>query len=120
MRTLAVLPVKSFGSAKQRLGEAVAADERRGLAEAMALDVLDALAAVRRLDGVIVVAGANGIAADVPPAASVELVHDVLESGQSAAAALGVRAAVARGAARVLLVPGDCPALEPGEVDDLL
>ena len=32
----------------------------------------------------------------------------------------GVRTAVARGAARVLLVPGDCPALDAAEVDELL
>ena len=43
-----------------------------------------------------------------------------MEAGQSAAARRGIRAAVARGAQRVLLVPGDCPALEPEEVDALL
>ena len=31
-----------------------------------------------------------------------------------------MRVAVARGAARVLLVPGDCPALDPHELDELL
>ena len=31
-----------------------------------------------------------------------------------------MRAAVARGAGRVLLVPGDCPALDAAEVDELL
>ena len=46
--------------------------------------------------------------------------HDPLEVGQSAAALRGVRTAVARGAQRVLLVPGDCPALDPAEVDALL
>jgi 2-phospho-L-lactate guanylyltransferase len=115
MRTLAVLPVKSFGRAKQRLGEAVAGVEREELAAAMAADVLDALGAVRALDGVVVVsaqaAGIEGV---------VEVVHDPVEAGQSLAAARGVRAAVARGAQRVLLVPGDCPALDAGEVDELL
>ena len=47
MRTLAVLPVKTFGRAKQRLGEAVGADQRRALARAMASDVLEALGRVR-------------------------------------------------------------------------
>ena len=50
----------------------------------------------------------------------VEVVHDPDEAGQSVAAARGVRAALARGAGRVLLVPGYCPALDPGEVDALL
>jgi 2-phospho-L-lactate/phosphoenolpyruvate guanylyltransferase len=117
MRTLAVLPVKSFGRAKQRLGGGVAAIERQGLAEAMASDVLDALRGVRGLEGVIVVTAASQ---QPPSAPAVEFVEDPVEAGQSAAGALGIGAAVARGAERVLLVPGDCPALDPGEVDDLL
>jgi 2-phospho-L-lactate/phosphoenolpyruvate guanylyltransferase len=112
MRTLAVLPVKSFGRAKQRLGAAVEGVERADLAQAMVGDVLEALHAVRGLDGVIVVSGQS-----LP---GVEVVHDPVEAGQSAAAERGVRAAVARGAQRVLLVPGDCPALDPAEVDELL
>ena len=114
MRTVAVLPVKTFGRAKQRLGAAV--DDRAQLAEAMAADVLDALGMVRGLDGVIVVTADPHIAGGD----GVEVVHDPVEAGQSIAAARGVRTAVARGAARVLLVPGDCPALEPAEVDELL
>jgi 2-phospho-L-lactate guanylyltransferase len=113
VHTLAVLPVKSFGRAKQRLGEAVGADQRRALARAMASDVLEALGRVEGLDGVIVVS-----AEVLDP--RVQTVHDPEESGQSAAARRGIRAAVERGAERVLLVPGDCPALDPDEVAGLL
>jgi len=115
VRTLAVLPVKSFGLAKQRLGEAVGADERRRLARAMVGDVLEALGRVEGLDGVILVSAERfeGVEA-------VEVVHDPEEAGQSAAALRGVRTAVDRGAERVLLVPGDCPALDPDEVTELL
>jgi 2-phospho-L-lactate guanylyltransferase len=121
MRTLAVLPVKSFGRAKQRLGTAV--QDRAELAAAMVGDVLEALGAVRGLEGVIVVTAQDlpgGLPPDGPLADAVEVVHDPVEAGQSSAAARGVRVAVARGAGRVLLVPGDCPALDPGEVDELL
>ena len=118
MRTLAVLPVKSFGVAKQRLGEAVGADDRRALARAMAGDVLEALGRVEGLNGVILVSAAQ---LEVETSAGdVQVVHDPEEVGQSAAALRGVRAAVERGAERVLLVPGDCPALEPSEVTELL
>ena len=55
MRTAAVLPVKSFDRAKQRLNEAIAGGDRRELAEAMVADVLAALAAVRQIDEVVVV-----------------------------------------------------------------
>jgi len=114
MRTVAVLPVKSFGRAKQRLRPAGV--DRAELAAAMVGDVLEALGAVRGLDGIVVVS------AEEPAArtAGIEWVHDPLEVGQSAAALRGVRTAVARGAQRVLLVPGDCPALDPAEVDALL
>jgi 2-phospho-L-lactate guanylyltransferase len=130
VRTLAVLPVKSFGLAKQRLGAAVGADERRALARAMVGDVLEALGRVPGLDGVIVVTAEAGLvpaAADATRAepadgsqAAVQVVHDPVEAGQSAAASLGIQAALARGAERVLLVPGDCPALDPAEVGALL
>ena len=43
-----------------------------------------------------------------------------MEAGQSDAASRGVRAAVARGAERVLLVPGDCPSLDADEVTAVL
>ena len=114
MGTVAVLPVKSFGRAKQRLRPAGV--DRAELAAAMVGDVLEALGAVRGLDAVVVVSAQD--LAGRP--AGTEWVHDPLEVGQSSAAARGVRAAVARGAQRVLLVPGDCPALDPAEVDALL
>lgn len=113
MRTIAILPVKSFGRAKQRLTGGF--PDRPGLAAAMVADVLDALSRVPELDGVIVVT-AQAVSADT----RVTIVHDPVEAGQSAAAARGIEAALERGAERVLLVPGDCPALDPAEVSALL
>lgn len=114
MRTVAILPVKSFGRAKQRLGQAF--PDRPALAAAMVADVLEALAAVPSLDGVIVVT-AEPTAAEIARGMGAQVVHDPAETGQSDAAARGVAAADAD---RVLLVPGDCPALDPDEVEALL
>jgi 2-phospho-L-lactate guanylyltransferase len=119
MRTVAVLPVKTFARAKQRLSAAVGVPDRRELAAAMVADVLAGLAAVPRLDGLVVVTAERRAAAAARDAGA-EVVHDGREAGQSAAAALGVATAAARGAERVLLVPGDCPALDPAEVGALL
>jgi 2-phospho-L-lactate/phosphoenolpyruvate guanylyltransferase len=119
VRTAAVLPVKSFGRAKQRLAGAVAAPARRDLAAAMVADVLDALRAVRAVDDLLVVT-AEPVAARAARAVAAHVIHDPLEAGQSAAARRGIAAAVDRGATRALLVPGDCPALDPLEVEDLL
>ena len=132
MRTVAILPVKSFGRAKQRLGHAF--PDRPALAAAMVADVLDALAAVPSLDGVIVVT-AEPIAAEIARGMGASVVHDPAETGQSDAAARGIDAALGRladraggvvvdadavRADRILLVPGDCPALDPDEVEALL
>jgi 2-phospho-L-lactate guanylyltransferase len=119
MRTAAILPVKRLGQAKQRLGDTLAPGGRAELAEAMIGDVLDALAEVPELDEVIVVSGeprARRLAAD----RGATLVADPSDQGQSAAAMLGVRCALEHGMKRVLLVPGDCPALDGAEVTALL
>jgi 2-phospho-L-lactate guanylyltransferase len=49
-----------------------------------------------------------------------EAIADPHESGQSAAAAVGLARAVADGYDRAILVPGDCPAIDPGELTGLL
>ncbi len=119
MRTVAVLPVKRFALAKQRLGGSLAAVQRRTLAEAMVRDVLDALGRVDAIERVVVVT-AEPAAVEAAGEADADVVHDGLEAGQSAAARAGVAEAIRRGAERVLLVPGDCPALDPAEVTALL
>ncbi len=119
MRTAAVLPVKSFGRAKQRLDAAVGQPDRGELAAAMLADVLAALRAAGGLAELIVVT-AEPRAEAAARSAGAHVVDDPVEAGQSGAAARGVTAAIARGAERVLLVPGDCPALDPGEVGRLL
>jgi 2-phospho-L-lactate/phosphoenolpyruvate guanylyltransferase len=119
MHTLAVLPVKPFGAAKQRLAEGLEPWAREILAEAMVRDVLSALGQVRRLGGLVVVTNeprARGPAL----AAGADVLPDTAAAGQSPAACAGVARATELGAERVLLVPGDCPVLDPAEVDDLL
>jgi 2-phospho-L-lactate guanylyltransferase len=119
-RTIAVLPIKRFGSAKQRLDNGLSDGTRRALAEAMVTDVLIALRRAKYVDEVLVVSGetmAVALAAGYDAAAVIDDPDDI---GHSAAARRGVEAAMERGATRVLLVPGDCPALDPAELDELL
>ena len=80
MRTAAILPVKSFGTAKQRLGELIEQDARSALMRAMLADVLDALAGVPELDQVLVVT-ANPLAAELAHDARVHVLHDHREDG---------------------------------------
>jgi 2-phospho-L-lactate guanylyltransferase len=119
MTTVAVLPVKRFDDAKQRLGEALRSGTRRALVEAMLTDVLTALRRARRIDAVVVVTSEHGANA-LARAHDARTIRDPDEPGHSPAASEGVRWALEQGARRAVLVPGDCPALDPTEVDDLL
>jgi 2-phospho-L-lactate guanylyltransferase len=119
MRTLAILPVKSFGAAKQRLAPALGARSRQALARAMFADVLASLRRVPGLDSVVVVT-ADPAAASAARAQGVRVLRDTARVGQSAAALIGIRCGVAAGFERVLLVPGDTPLIDPGEVAGLL
>ncbi len=118
MRTCAVLPVKRFDDAKQRLDKTLSIGTRRALAEAMVTDVLTALRRATSIGAVVVVTGEGGAQA-LARAYDAESIHDD-DRGHSHAARAGVDWAIERGFARVLLVPGDCPALHPGEVDTLV
>jgi 2-phospho-L-lactate/phosphoenolpyruvate guanylyltransferase len=119
MRTLAILPVKSFGAAKQRLAPALGSDSRQALARAMFEDVLASLRRVEGVDAVAVVTADAGAEA-AARAGGVLVLHDTAQAGQSAAASIGIAHALAEGFERVLLVPGDTPLLDRGEVASLL
>ena len=75
-------------------------------------------AASERIDKVIVVTGENGAEA-LARAYDAESIADD-DRGHSHAARAGVDWALERDYDRVLLVPGDCPALDPREVDELV
>jgi 2-phospho-L-lactate/phosphoenolpyruvate guanylyltransferase len=119
MRTAAILPVKRFSLAKRRLGESVAEQLRLELARAMVGDVLVALSHSPAIELTVVVTNEPSVAAAARYTGAI-VVADTAESGQSAAVAIGIERALAEGAERVLCVPGDCPALDPGELDRLL
>jgi 2-phospho-L-lactate/phosphoenolpyruvate guanylyltransferase len=118
VRTAAILPIKSFGAAKQRLGSLLGSGSRQALAQAMFQDVLSSLRKVAAIERIVIVASEPSVefAADD----HVVLLEDELRDGQSPAAAAGIRWAVAAGFERVLLVPGDTPLLSPSELDELL
>jgi 2-phospho-L-lactate/phosphoenolpyruvate guanylyltransferase len=119
MRTLAILPVKSFGAAKQRLAPALGSGSRQALAQAMFADVLASLRRVEGL-GAVAVVTADPAAEAAAAGKGVRVLRDTAQAGQSAAASIGIAYALAEGVERVLLVPGDTPLIDPGEVASLL
>jgi 2-phospho-L-lactate/phosphoenolpyruvate guanylyltransferase len=119
MRTIAILPVKSFGAAKQRLAERLARGSRQALAQAMLSDVLSSLRNVAGLEAIAVVT-ADPTAESAAAGSRVRVLPDPHEAGQSQAALVGIDYAQSFGYDRVLLVPGDTPLLDPGELSGLL
>jgi 2-phospho-L-lactate guanylyltransferase len=119
VKTYAIVPVKRFGQAKQRLSEALPARSRIALMQAMVTDVLIALRRASLVDGVLVVTG-EPAAEQIAVNYNAEVLPDPRDLGHSEAAALGVQFAMSRGATRVLLVAADCPAIDPAEIDGLL
>ena len=117
MTTALVLPVKSFVNAKQRLGDRFGGPQRAVLAEAMVEDVLNELARAE-LGPLVVVSGEPRALAHALDAGASTVV-DEREDGQSAAALLGLARAGELGCERALLVPGDCPLIDAGELREL-
>lgn len=119
MRATAVLPVKRLYAAKQRLAAGLSGERRRALAEAMVADVLEAIGEARTIERTIVVSG-DPVAQELAAGAGAEVVPDPEDAGHSEAALAGIARAEAEGAGCVVLLPGDCPLLDPRELDRLL
>jgi 2-phospho-L-lactate/phosphoenolpyruvate guanylyltransferase len=119
MRATAVLPVKRFASAKRRLGTAITETERDELIVAMLHDVLTAISQSRMIDRTIVVTG-EPAAAEIAADHGASAIADTPDVDHSEAAMLGVDAALSQRAACAALLPGDCPLLDPRELDRVL
>ena len=125
MRATAIIPVKRFGPAKQRLLDALDRPARAAIVKAMLTDVLGAVARADLVERVIVVTGegrAERIALRLARRTEtpLEVLRDPDDRGHSEAATLGIIRALALGAEAVALLPGDCPLLDPDELDGAL
>jgi 2-phospho-L-lactate guanylyltransferase len=119
MNATAILPVKRFAAAKRRLGGGISDERRRALIEAMLHDVLTAISGARMIDRTLVVTGEPAAAA-IAAEHGAEAIADPPEAGHSEAAILGAEAAASAGATCIAMVPGDCPLLDPRELDSVL
>ncbi|MGZ5308539.1 MAG: 2-phospho-L-lactate guanylyltransferase [Solirubrobacterales bacterium] len=116
MKTVAIIPVKRFEDAKQRLAAAVPAATRAALAEAMFLDVLASLKRSSLIDTTLVVT-ADPAVARTARWLDAEILDLDDDGGHSADASAGVSEALARNAGRIALLPADCPLIEAAEID---
>jgi 2-phospho-L-lactate guanylyltransferase len=110
----AVIPVKSFASAKQRLSPFLNVTERAHLARLMFEDVLDALRLSRELRACLVVTH-NAQAALIARNAGAQVVDPLGDFGFSAA--VSYAAASLPPEAGMMVVPTDIPHLSPALLD---
>jgi len=85
----------------------------------MFTDVLSTLRRAPGLDEIAVVTG-DRAAESAASGDRVTVLYDGAQTGQSDAALIGIRHALAGGCDRAVLVPGDTPLLEPGDVATLI
>lgn len=116
MKTTAIVPVKRFANAKQRLSSVLDTEQRAQLAEAMFLDTLSHLRRSKRIGETIIVT-AEPVVVRTARWLGISVIEQETDGTHSGAAAAGVEMALARGAERIAVLPADCPLLDAAELD---
>ncbi len=111
----AVVPVKEFEGAKQRLSTCMSPEERRVLATTMLEDVLEAVSAVRELASVLVVT-VDPAATSLAARYSARVVAEGARDGHTGAVTAAARLLAREGRAGMMTMPGDIPRLSPAEI----
>ena len=111
----AVVPVKEFDGAKQRLSPYLSPDERRALATIMLEDVLDAVSWVQKLAGVLVVT-VDSVATSLADRYGARVVADGARDGHTGAVTAAARLLVREGQAGMMTLPGDIPRVSSAEI----
>lgn len=117
-RLCAVLPLKPFDDAKERLATGLGPAARRTIARAMATDVITELLECERVGEIVIVSAEPSIGELAGDRASAVLPD--ARTGHSNAAGAGVAWALAHGRDSVLMVPGDCPLIDRDQIDGLI
>lgn len=115
----ALLPVKAFHNAKQRLSGLLSQAEREALARLMYEHVLETLCAVRGLDRVVVVASDPEVTRHARRSGAA-IFEERQQVSHSQSADDAARRAMLLGARTVLLVPIDVPLVTVAEIEDLI
>jgi 2-phospho-L-lactate/phosphoenolpyruvate guanylyltransferase len=115
----AVVPVKELHDAKHRLASLLTPTERRALAEIMLGEVLDTLAAVRGLAGILLVT-LEPVAIAWAEAHGARITDDGARANQTGAVAAAQRLLASERVGGMITLPGDVPAATPAEVEAVL
>ncbi|MGB1756812.1 MAG: 2-phospho-L-lactate guanylyltransferase [Pseudomonadales bacterium] len=119
MTTRAVLPIKDFVNAKQRLATILDVDERAGLCRAMVEDVLLAVEACPLIDDIALVTN-DEIATELGRQFHAEIIAEPPEKGLIPAVQHAASSLAAAGVDRMIFLPGDVPLVTPDELEVVL
>jgi 2-phospho-L-lactate guanylyltransferase len=114
-----LIPVKNKLNAKQRLAPLLSADERFQFAQAMLEDVLDAVAAAPEGPPVSLVTN-DDHARELAQRHGFGVIEDRDDAGETAAIEMATRVCAERGEPWTLVIPGDAPLANPGEISLVL
>lgn len=119
MNVVALMPVKGFRNAKQRLSPLLDQPARELLAETMFRDVLRQVRLARGLGGTFVVTGDDRVAA-IAGAAGAEVLREVEERGETAAVDFARAELKNASCEAVLIMPGDMPLVRAADIERIL
>jgi len=119
MRVAALIPVKGFSNAKQRLGGLLSRAGREVLAEAMFRDVLRQVVSARGLAATFVVTGDKDVAA-IASTAGAEVLREPSEQGETSAVDFARARLKNDGWEAVLIIPGDMPLVRSADIEMVL
>jgi 2-phospho-L-lactate/phosphoenolpyruvate guanylyltransferase len=119
MNVAALLPVKGFRNAKQRLGPMLGSASREILAETMFRDVLREVRMARGLIGTFVVTGDDKVAS-IAVMAGAQVIRETAENGETSAVDFARIKLKQAGCEAVLVLPGDMPLVRARDVEQIL
>ena len=119
MKVTALIPVKGFRNAKQRLSAFLGSAEREALAEAMFRDVLRQVRRARGLFETVVVTGDDKVAA-IAGSLGARVIVESAETGETAAVDFARTSLEDAGGEAVLIIPGDLPLIRSGDIESVL
>jgi 2-phospho-L-lactate guanylyltransferase len=115
----AIIPVKEFTGAKDRLSGLLSPPQRRRLAETMLTDVLDAVAGSRHLAGILIVT-LDPHATALGEKIGARILNDGARDGHTGSVNAGRRILASEERGGMITMPGDIPAVRAGEIDAVL
>ena len=119
MKVTALIPVKGFRNAKQRLSAFLGSAEREALAEAMFRDVLRQVPGARGILETVVVTGDDKVA-KIAVTLGARVILESAETGETAAVDFARSSLKADGGEAVLIIPGDLPLVRRGDIEAIL